>query len=143
MYNIIKNVLDSKCYELSDILKKIDTLWIQGIKGSTISDEEREELISLAQKNANVENSIDIFNKLAELDRRVTDIENKIKDNASNPDEEGNLPVTYPEFENGKWYYNGDKISFEGKNYNCIAPISVVCTWSPKDYPAYWEEAIE
>ena len=41
----------------------------------------------------------------------------------------------------GKWYYNGDKCSFEGVNYVCIAPEGATCVWSPKDYPAYWEVA--
>lgn len=39
----------------------------------------------------------------------------------------------------GKWYYNGDKITFEGVKYKCIAPDGVVCMWSPKEYPVYWE----
>ena len=48
----------------------------------------------------------------------------------------------YPEYEVGKWYYAGDKISFNGSNYVCIAPDGAVCVWSPADYPAYWEELI-
>lgn len=46
----------------------------------------------------------------------------------------------YPEFVVGKWYYNGDKCSFGGKNYTCTAPTGTVCVWSPTDYPAYWKE---
>lgn len=30
MYEIVKNVIMSKRYELNDMLKKIDTLWVQG-----------------------------------------------------------------------------------------------------------------
>jgi hypothetical protein len=30
MYDIIKNVITSGSYELTDILKKIDTIWLQG-----------------------------------------------------------------------------------------------------------------
>ena len=47
---------------------------------------------------------------------------------------------SYEEYTVGKWYYNGNKVSFDGKNYNCIAPEGVVCVWSPTEYPAYWEE---
>lgn len=27
-----------------------------------------------------------------------------------------------------------------GSVYTCIAPAGVVCTWSPDEYPAYWEK---
>lgn len=53
MYEIFKNVINSKEYSLGDILKKIDTKWVQ----SEITDEQRDELITLAQANANPENS--------------------------------------------------------------------------------------
>ena len=52
-------------------------------------------------------------------------------------------PVEYPEYVVGKWYYNGDKVSFKGKNYECIAPSGVVCTWSPEGYPTYWQEILD
>lgn len=44
MYEIFKNVINSKEYSLEDILKKIDTKWVQ----SEITDEQRDELITLA-----------------------------------------------------------------------------------------------
>lgn len=39
----------------------------------------------------------------------------------------------------GKTYYEGDKVRFDGKIYECIAPDGVVCVWSPSDYPTYWK----
>ena len=45
MYDIIKNVITSGSYELTDILKKIDTIWLQG----TLTEEQRTELIDLAR----------------------------------------------------------------------------------------------
>ena len=130
MYNIFKSVIQSKNYELKDILIKIDTLWVQG----SITDEQRLELIADAQENAKMENSIDIMNKLFELERRVSALESASKENNGNTE-----PTEYQEYETGKWYFNGDIIIFEGLIYKCIAPDGVVCTWSPKDYPAYWE----
>ena len=38
---------------------------------------------------------------------------------------------------------NGDKITFEGGKYKCIAPDGVVCVWSPKEYPVYWELVVQ
>ena len=53
MDEIIKNVIDSGRFELVDILKKIDTIWLQ----SDISDEQKDELVELAREKANPENS--------------------------------------------------------------------------------------
>lgn len=127
MFEIVKKVIESKIYELSAILKKIDTVWVQG----NLSDEEREELISLARKNAEAQQSVDVLAKLEELDKRVKALEDERVN--------GEEPTDYPDFEVGKWYYNGDVVMFDGVAYKCIAPEGRGCTWSPADYPAYWE----
>ena len=126
MYNIVKNVLNNGGYDLTAMLKKIDTLWAKG----KLTDTEYEELNSIARGGAKPEYSIDMIAKLEEIDKRLSAIENGSQ--ITEPEE-------YPEYVAGKWYYNGDKVSFEGKNYVCIAPEGTVCVWSPKDYPAYWE----
>ena len=53
MYEIVKNVITSKRYALDDMLKKIDTLWVQ----NDITEEQRQELVALAQANADPEQS--------------------------------------------------------------------------------------
>lgn len=53
MHEIIRNVIQSGSYELMDILKKIDTIWLQG----ALTDEERTELVDLARTRADPENS--------------------------------------------------------------------------------------
>lgn len=131
MYEILRDVITSKRYELSDMLRKIDTLWIQG----NLNDEQRTELVKLAQDNANPQDSMDFAKKLAELEARVEKLEQ-----AENPAEP--QPEEYPPYVMGHWYYAGDKVTFEGKRYICVAPEGAVCVWSPKDYPAYWEEAV-
>ena len=131
MYSIVKNVLNQGGYDLTAIIKKIDTLWLQG----KLTDEQRDELTETARNTADVQYSVDVLTKLEELDKRLTVLEK------SDGDTSGEDTAEYPEYVVGKWYYNGDKCSFEGKTYKCIAPDDVVCVWSPKDYPAYWEEA--
>lgn len=126
MYNIVKNVLNNGGYDLTAMLKKIDTLWAKG----KLTDTEYEELSTIARGSAKTEYSIDVLAKLEELDKRMLAVENGSVETETEE---------YPEFVVGKWYYNGDKVSFEGKNYVCIAPEGTVCVWSPKDYPAYWE----
>ena len=129
MQKIIEKVIESKNFELSDMLRKIDTLWVQG----SINEETRKMLSDKARNNATLDKSFDILSKLEELDKRLKALENK----GTEETEE-----TYEEFVAGKWYYNGNKISFDGKNYVCIAPDGATCVWNPAEYPAYWEELL-
>lgn len=126
MYEIVKNVIFSGRYDLSALLCKIDTLWVQG----DLTDEQKTELVSLAQEHADLSGSISILQKLEELDARVRALE-------------GGSTEEYPDYAAGKWYYGGDKVTFEGKTYICTAPSGQVCVWSPAEYPAYWEEVME
>ena len=130
MYKIVKNVIESGNYDLTAISKKISALWVN----NDITDTEYAELMQRAKDGAKFENSIDVFAKLEEFEKRLIALESgESKEETEEETEE------YPEFEVGKWYYKGNKISFEGKNYVCVAPKENVCVWSPKDYPAYWE----
>lgn len=133
MYNVVKNVIVSKNYDLKDILNKIEIMWVRG----KLTDDQKEELMSLARNGASVDNSIDILRKLEEHDRRLKALEDAAANNSNpeTPDEE----ETVPAYVEGKYYYAGDKVTFEDQTYVCVAPEGVVCVWSPKDYPAYWE----
>lgn len=128
MYNILKNVISRKAYSLTDILNKIDTLWTE----DKISDAERDELISLARSNASSEHGVDIMAKLVELEQRIKALEEGETDTPT--------AETIEDYVVGKWYYRGNKVLFNGKVYECIAPEGVVCTWSPVEYPAYWKQ---
>lgn len=142
MYNTIKNVISKKNYDLADMLKKINTIWIMG----HITEAQVEELTKLAQGNAVVSNSVDVFAKLSELtlkqaetERRIKVLEDAMLGGGSDTEMEEPTEETYSAYEVGKWYYAGDKVAFEGKNYVCTAPDEATCVWSPRDYPAYWE----
>jgi hypothetical protein len=97
----------------------------------SINDEQKDELIQVAQNGAMPQNSVDLMLKLEELDRRLKALEEKGADSTDN----------VLEFVSGKWYYAGDVCLFNGDKYKCVAPDGVVCVWSPADYPAYWEKA--
>ena len=129
MYDVIKDVINTRRYVLADMLHKIDTLWAQG----DLDDGQRTELIALAQGNADMEQEVNMLAKLEELEQRVKALET----GSTEPEE------AYPDYVVGKWYYNGDKITFEGVKYKCIAPDGVVCVWSPKEYPVYWELVVQ
>lgn len=136
MYNIIKIVIQTGAFELTNILKKIDTVWIE----SKITDEEKMELILLAQEKANPQHSMDLIKKVEELDKEVKAIKALLASNDEESEGEEVVEQYYEPFMDGRWYYKGDKITFEGKNYECIAPDGVVCVWSPSAYPTYWQE---
>ena len=131
MYNIVKTVIEAGRFDLTGIIRKVNTLWFEG----KLSDEEKADLVAMAQGKANPQNSVDLMTKLAELEQRVKALESK--GNTATEGEEV-TEETYEPFVEGKWYYNGDKVSFEGNNYTCIAPEGTVCVWSPLAYPDYW-----
>ena len=125
MYEIIKNVINSKDYELKDILYKINKMYI-------------------ARTNANAENSyaslqVQVNNIYAELDT----IKSRL--NALEGTEEPTEPVEeYPEYKQPTGahdaYKTGDKITYNGKKYVCKMDG---CVWNPDTYPAGWEEVVE
>lgn len=123
MKSIFESVINRGGYDLSGLLKNIDRYHIEG----KLTDDEKDELYRKARGEAAP--SVDVMAKLAELDGRLRKLE---QGEAPEQDE-------YPEYVVGKWYYSGDKISFNGKNYVCTAPEGVVCTWNPDEYPAYWK----
>lgn len=133
MYNVAKSVIEMGGYNLTDILGKIDKLWLKG----SISDSEREDLYTMAQTNARVKDSIDIVAKITELEAKINALEAEIE--GAGEDTSGSDTVP-DEFVVGKWYYAGNKITYNGEAYECIAPEGVACVWSPDDYPAYWKE---
>ena len=139
MYEIIKDVINSKDYELKDILYKINKMWIE----SAITEEQKTELDNLARENANAENSyaslqVQVNNIYTELDT----IKSRL--NALEGTEEPTEPEEYPEFVQPTGahdaYNTGDKITYNGKKYVCKMDG---CVWNPDTYPAGWEEVVE
>lgn len=161
MYEIIKNVIESGRYELTDMLKKIDTCWIQ----NDITEEQKTELVALAQEKARPENSYaplqEQIDKLAtelatvktqtqENTSDILAIKDKLKEESiavPEPVPEPEPSEEYPEYVNPTGahdaYYKDDKVTYNGKKYICIAPDGVACVWSPDVYPQYWQEVIE
>ena len=156
MYEIIKNVIEAGNYELGDMLKKINTVWIE----SNITDEQKQELDELARTNANAENSYaplqeQIDKAFKEIDILKTTVEanavgmsalkeavEKLGGKLENPVEE---PVEeYPEFVQPTGahdaYNIGDKVTYNGKKYICQING---CVWAPDVYPQGWQEVTE
>ena len=143
MYEVIKNVINSKDYKLEDILYKINKMWIEG----AITEEEKTELDSLARQNAKAENSyvplqeqIDkLYADMKELEARIGLLEQEEGQETEEPEIE-----EYPEFIQPGGAYNayntGDKITYNGKKYICKING---CVWTPDAYPQGWKEVTE
>ena len=155
MFEIIKNVISEGRYALNDILKKIDTIWIQG----DLTDEEKTNLVNMAREHALPENSFAPLQKQIDvLADQVTTLKSEIElhakriealntaiSNLGGEPSEPEEPVQeeYPPYVQPTGahdaYYRGDKITFNGKKYECIAPEGVAVVWDPVTYPAYWQ----
>jgi len=146
MYQDIKEIIKSKQYELRDILKKINTVWLK----SYISKEEMEELEDLARENANAENSYaplqeqinNIYNvELADIKNRLAKLEQESGQEVEEPTEPVEEYPAYVQPTGAHDAYNeGDKITYNGKKYVCKMNG---CVWTPDAYPQGWEEVIE
>lgn len=140
MYEIILSVVNSGNFELIDILHKIDTLWLQG----DIDDDQRAELINAAREKADPSSSYaplqEQVDKLADdltaLAARVTALEGGGTEHADE------YPAYVQPTGAHDAYHNGDKVTYNGTKYICIAPDGVACVWNPDTYPAYWQEVV-
>lgn len=155
MYEIIKNVIESKDYKLEDMLYKINKMWIE----SAITEEQKTELDNLARENANAQNSYaplqeQIDNAFAEIKSIKETMEaNAIGLSALKDAVEklgGKIETTteptkeeYPEYKQPQGafdaYHIGDKITYNGKKYTCKIDN---CVWTPDAYPQGWEEVL-
>lgn len=149
MYEIIKNVINSKDYELRDMLYKINKMYIE----SNITEEQKTELDELARTNANAENSYaplqeqidNLYDELSQIKSQLnTLLEETEEGTEENPSEPPQTTDEYPEYVQPTGahdcYNTGDKISFNGKKYVCKING---CVWDPDTYPAGWQEVIE
>lgn len=77
MYEIIKDIIENKQYQLSDICNKINKLWLE----YQLTDEQRDELIELANTNTSEDNEKPEFEKQLEAlrDYLMNNIEPRIQ----------------------------------------------------------------
>ena len=139
MYNIIKNVINGKAYELTTMLTKIKTLWVEG----DISDAQKEELVELARENAKPENSyapmqnqIDtLFANYKELAQEIL----ALKNGGVTPEEPTEEYPPYVQPSGAHDAYNtGDKMTYtDGDKYICQMDG---CVWGPDVYPKGWKK---
>ena len=156
MFNIFKNVIETSDFDLRDILNKIEESYIK----SSLSKEEQEELEEMARKHAKPENSYaDVQKQIDDLAQKIKELQVTINANAQGMSaikeavEQLGGVVTppaeqpteeYPEYKQPTGahdaYKIGDKITYNGKHYECIFDN---CVWNPYEYPSECKEIIE
>ena len=155
MYDTLWQTIQAGDYRLAEMLHRIDVFYGEG----KLTDQERGELQASARSNADPEEEYpaDWREPFESLSRRLEELTATVETNAAGMAalkeavEQLGASVEEPEPEPGEeWpeyvaptgahdaYYNGAKITYNGKHYTCIAPEGIACVWPPDVYPAYW-----
>ena len=159
MYEIFKSVITSKSYNLEQVIKKINTRWVE----DTLTEEQREELIALAQTNADPSQSnAPLQKQIEEISKKQIALEDtveklsatvqKIKETVESggtvvPDPEPPVTEEYPAWEpyNGippVPYQVGSKVTHNGKKWESMIPNNV---WEPGAFGVdqnIWKEVV-
>jgi hypothetical protein len=126
MKDIFKTVIEKGGYDLTALIKKIDTYHVEG----KITDEERAELYSLARKSP--EAQYDYNTEIEKLWEAVRALQSdKETEGDTNTPEEFNQPTGAHDA-----YMKGASVVYNGKTYKSIIDNNV---WSPDTYPNGWE----
>lgn len=123
MYNSVLIVIQSGEYNLSDLIKKIDTLWLK----SYLTDDERESLTKLAIEKANPDAGLPSFSeRMAALEKRVS----KLEGNLSSGGDSGSSD--WPEWVRPTGAHNayakGSQVTHNGERYVSKIDANV---WEP------------
>lgn len=159
MYEIFKSVIASKTYNLEEMIKKINIRWVEDI----LTEEQREELIALAQTNADPSQSnAPLQKQIEEISKKQIALEDtveklsamvqKIKETVESggtvvPDPEPPITEEYPAWEpyNGippVPYQVGSKVTHNGKKWESMVPNNV---WEPGAFGVdqnIWKEVV-
>ena len=126
---MIESTISSGEYDLASILSTINLYHIEG----ALTDQDRTELRDMARENAkpqyDPEKDISqMLDRLHALEERVTKLE------------ETEVVEKYPEYEDDRWYFSGEGVTFDGTKYTCIAKKT---KFSPAEKPKDWQEVTE
>ena len=129
IYKILTDVLHSGNFDLGEKLESIQYYQVHG----ELTLEQMEELVYLAREKAQPQ--YDPENDISQLLDRVRALEERVAKL------EGTEVVEkYPEYEDDRWYFSGEGVTFEGTKYTCIAKKT---KFSPAEKPKDWQEVVE
>ena len=131
MKNVFKTVIEKGGYDLTILLKKIDSYHIEG----KLTDEERDELYSFARTSPEVQ-----YDYKTEIEKIWEAIRALQKDQTAEGDVENTVTDFVQPTGAHDAYMTGSEVYYNGKLYRSIIDNNV---WSPSVYPAGWEEIEE
>ena len=148
MYEIIKSVIEGGVFKLNDLSNKIDTLWV----GGKLTDEERENLISLMSDHLNPATEAPqdyelLARQIAELKETISSLSDRVTAlEGRETESEEPTGVVIPEWE--PWdgisdqYQYGAVVTHNGKYWqNVLSGQQNV--WEPESVGVderYWKE---
>lgn len=142
MFETVQTIINAGGYDLTDLTKRIKTLYAMG----ELTEEEMEQLIEQAQTNAKPDDSYaplaDRVKAIETWQREVEDRLDKLETGSSTEPGEPEKPADeWPEYKQPTGahdaYHVGDKITYNGKHYTCAMDN---CVWTPDAYPQGWNE---
>lgn len=138
MRNIFESVIRRGGYDLGGIINKINAYHVEG----KLTDEEREQLTAAARGEAapqlNAAGEVQqLWAAVRALEQRVAALEGGTQGGTQGST--GDIPAFVQPTGAHDAYYNGDRVSYNGTNYKCVAPDGVACVWAPDVMPDYWQ----
>lgn len=131
MKSIFENVIKRGNYDLTTLLKNVDTYHIEG----KLTDEERDALYAMARKTP--EAQYDMPREIEKLWAAVRELREAGNDNPIPADQ-------WPEYVQPTGahdaYQTGAQVTFNGQKYRCLMDN---CVWSPDVLPSAWEIVTE
>lgn len=138
-------------YDLNSLVERIKNFEIRG----DITSEQSDELLAMAREQAmeqdkygDFQTQIDsLATAISALDMRLTLLEQKFDLLCEEVNVEVDISVPASSDEIAEFvqptgshnaYYTGDKVIFNGRIWECVAPEGYACTYSPSAYPAFW-----
>lgn len=104
LINAISDYISTGLYNYSDLENRLDILFAEG----KLTKEERDELLGMAADNAQASAQVDVVSKIADLERRVFDLEHKEE------------KQTYPVWASGYITAKGEIVRYDyDKDGNC------------------------
>lgn len=131
IYNDIATVIGNGGYDLSDLLHRIDVIYVSG----QLTDQEREDLVGEARERAEPDAQLpSLTERVGALELRVAALEQGTYQ-PSEPEGDPEWPEWVRPTSKDTQYHKGDKVTFEGVRYVCNKNN---VTASPAENPKSW-----
>lgn len=137
MFETFQTLINAGGYDLTDLSKRIKTLFALG----ELSEDEMKRLLEQAQGNAKPDDSYaPLADRVKAIEEWGTTMEKRLSklESGSSTEEPGDK---WPEYKQPTGahdaYHVGDKITYNGKHYTCVLDG---CVWAPDIYPQGWQE---